>query len=177
MFKALEHNAEVAGAIIMPTTQYGFLQLYNQLLPDQGIGTFESLEAATETRRRGREEAVVAHGDANERKMSGEDRQRHAAMRERQKEATRELLQARASRRLTNARGSRTAMRQYMEDQEQEMKHQIAALMDGGVKVNGLLDEAESGFEILAAKGVFGLLAELVGGASFARFTACLRSR
>jgi hypothetical protein len=48
VFQALEHNEEIAGAIIAPTTQYGFLQLYNQLLPDQGIGTFESLEAATE---------------------------------------------------------------------------------------------------------------------------------
>jgi hypothetical protein len=48
VFQALEHNSAVAGAIIAPTTQYGFLQLYNQLLPDQGIGTFESLEAATE---------------------------------------------------------------------------------------------------------------------------------
>jgi hypothetical protein len=48
VFQALEHNSAIAGAIIAPTTQYGFLQLYNQLLPDQGIGTFESLEAATQ---------------------------------------------------------------------------------------------------------------------------------
>ncbi len=48
VFQALEHNSAIAGAIIAPTTQYGFLQLYNQMLPDQGIGTFESLEAATE---------------------------------------------------------------------------------------------------------------------------------
>ncbi len=48
VFQALEHNDAVAGAIIAPTTQYGFLKVYNQLLPDQGIGTFESLEAATE---------------------------------------------------------------------------------------------------------------------------------
>ena len=48
VFQALEHNSAIANAIIAPTTQLGFLQLYNQLLPDQGIGTFESLEAATE---------------------------------------------------------------------------------------------------------------------------------
>ena len=48
VFQALEHNSAIAGAIITPTTQYGFLQLYNQMLPDQGIGTFESLEAATQ---------------------------------------------------------------------------------------------------------------------------------
>ena len=45
---ALENNSGIADAIISPTTKYGFLQLYNQMLPDQGIGTFESLEAATE---------------------------------------------------------------------------------------------------------------------------------
>ena len=48
VFAALEHNSAIAGAIIAPTTQYGFLQLYNQMLPQQGIGTFESLEAATQ---------------------------------------------------------------------------------------------------------------------------------
>src|SRR6185312_2920104 len=48
IFQALEHNTAVADAIIAPTTKYGFLKLYNQLLPDQGIGTFESLEAATQ---------------------------------------------------------------------------------------------------------------------------------
>jgi len=45
---ALQKNAGIADAIVAPTTKYGFLQLYNQMLPDQGIGTFESLEAATE---------------------------------------------------------------------------------------------------------------------------------
>lgn len=48
VFQALEHNSAIASALITPTTQYGFLSLYNQLLPDQGIGTFESLESATE---------------------------------------------------------------------------------------------------------------------------------
>ena len=48
VFAALEHNSAIAGAIIAPTTQYGFLGLYNQMLPQQGIGTFESLEAATQ---------------------------------------------------------------------------------------------------------------------------------
>jgi hypothetical protein len=48
VFAALEKNTAIADAIIQPTTKYGFLQLYNQMLPDQGIGTFESLEAATQ---------------------------------------------------------------------------------------------------------------------------------
>ena len=48
VFAALEHNSAIANAIITPTTQYGFLGLYNQMLPQQGIGTFESLEAATQ---------------------------------------------------------------------------------------------------------------------------------
>ena len=45
---ALQKNSGIAGAIVSPTSKYQFLQLYNQMLPDQGIGTFESLEAATE---------------------------------------------------------------------------------------------------------------------------------
>jgi hypothetical protein len=45
---ALEQDSAIAGAIVAPTSKYQFLQLYNQMLPDQGIGTFESLEAATE---------------------------------------------------------------------------------------------------------------------------------
>jgi hypothetical protein len=45
---ALQKNSAVADAIIAPTSKFEFLQLYNQMLPDQGIGTFESLEAATE---------------------------------------------------------------------------------------------------------------------------------
>ncbi len=48
VFQALTHDQQLAQAIIAPTTQYGFLQLYNQMLPDQGIGTFESLESATQ---------------------------------------------------------------------------------------------------------------------------------
>ena len=48
VFQALTKDKSLAGAIIAPTTEYGFLQLYNQLLPDQGIGTFESLETATQ---------------------------------------------------------------------------------------------------------------------------------
>lgn len=48
IFQALEHDPAVADAIIAPTTKYGFLKLYNQLLPEQGIGTFESLEAAAQ---------------------------------------------------------------------------------------------------------------------------------
>jgi hypothetical protein len=45
---ALQKDAAIADTIVAPTSKYGFLQLYNQLVPDQGIGTFESLEAATE---------------------------------------------------------------------------------------------------------------------------------
>ena len=48
VFNALEHDSRLADAIIQPTTQAGFLSLYNQLLPDQGLGTFEALEAATQ---------------------------------------------------------------------------------------------------------------------------------
>ncbi|HEY1751970.1 MAG TPA: hypothetical protein VGG29_11945 [Caulobacteraceae bacterium] len=48
IFSALEKNAGIANALISPTTQFNFLQLYNQLIPDQGIGTFESLESATQ---------------------------------------------------------------------------------------------------------------------------------
>ncbi|HVN02281.1 MAG TPA: autotransporter outer membrane beta-barrel domain-containing protein [Caulobacteraceae bacterium] len=48
VFQALTHDKNLAQAIIAPTTQYDFLLLYNQLLPDQGIGTFEALESATQ---------------------------------------------------------------------------------------------------------------------------------
>lgn len=48
VFQALTKDSNLANAIISPTTKYGFLQLYNQLLPDQGIGAFESLESATQ---------------------------------------------------------------------------------------------------------------------------------
>lgn len=48
VFNALEHDSKLADAIIQPTTELGFLQLYNQMLPDQGLGTFDALEAATQ---------------------------------------------------------------------------------------------------------------------------------
>jgi len=48
VFAALTKDSALGNAIITPTTKYGFLQLYNQLLPDQGIGSFESLESATQ---------------------------------------------------------------------------------------------------------------------------------
>jgi hypothetical protein len=48
VFNALQKNSQIADAVIAPTTKFGFLQLYNQLMPNQGIGTFESLEAATQ---------------------------------------------------------------------------------------------------------------------------------
>jgi hypothetical protein len=48
VFQALTKDQNLAQAMIAPTTQYGFLQLYNQMLPDQGIGSFESLESATQ---------------------------------------------------------------------------------------------------------------------------------
>jgi hypothetical protein len=48
IFQALSVNRVVGDAIIQPTTKPAFLTLYNQLVPDQGIGTFDSLEAATE---------------------------------------------------------------------------------------------------------------------------------
>jgi hypothetical protein len=48
VFQALTKDSKLGNALITPTTKYGFLQLYNQMLPDQGIGTFESLESATQ---------------------------------------------------------------------------------------------------------------------------------
>jgi hypothetical protein len=48
VFQALEKNAAIGDAIIAPTTAAGFINLYNQMIPDQGIGTFDALEAATE---------------------------------------------------------------------------------------------------------------------------------
>ena len=48
IFAALEKNTLIGNAIIAPTTAAGFINLYYQMVPDQGIGTFESLEAATE---------------------------------------------------------------------------------------------------------------------------------
>ena len=48
VFQALTKDDALGGAMIAPTTKFGFLQLYNQMLPDQGIGTFESLESATQ---------------------------------------------------------------------------------------------------------------------------------
>ncbi|HTX49160.1 MAG TPA: hypothetical protein VME40_07200, partial [Caulobacteraceae bacterium] len=42
VFNALEHNSAMADAIIAPTTQAGFLTLYNQMLPNQGLGTFDA---------------------------------------------------------------------------------------------------------------------------------------
>ena len=48
VFQALTKDSALGDALITPTTKYGFLQLYNQMLPNQGIGTFESLESATQ---------------------------------------------------------------------------------------------------------------------------------
>jgi hypothetical protein len=47
VFAAVQQQSQLADALIQPTTQYGFLQVYNQFIPDQGLGTFEALEAAT----------------------------------------------------------------------------------------------------------------------------------
>jgi hypothetical protein len=48
VFAALEKNAPIADAIVAQTTKYNFLQLYNQMLPNQGVGTFEALESAAQ---------------------------------------------------------------------------------------------------------------------------------
>ena len=48
IFAALEKNTAIGNAIIAPTTAAGFINLYNQMIPDQGIGTFDALEAATQ---------------------------------------------------------------------------------------------------------------------------------
>ena len=48
VFNALEQNTGIANAFLQQTSKFGFLQLYNQMLPDQGLGIFESLESATQ---------------------------------------------------------------------------------------------------------------------------------
>lgn len=48
VFNALEKDNGLAGAFLAQTSKFGFLTLYNQMLPDQGIGIFESLESATQ---------------------------------------------------------------------------------------------------------------------------------
>lgn len=48
VFGSLENNTGIGDAIIGATNNYQFLQLYNQLLPNQMIGTFESIETATQ---------------------------------------------------------------------------------------------------------------------------------
>jgi hypothetical protein len=48
VFNALQQNPNIANAFLQQTNKFGFLQLYNQMLPDQGLGIFESLEAATQ---------------------------------------------------------------------------------------------------------------------------------
>jgi hypothetical protein len=48
IFAALQNDPALAQAIIAPTTQFGFQSLFQQLVPDQGIGTFEALQSATE---------------------------------------------------------------------------------------------------------------------------------
>jgi hypothetical protein len=48
IFTALTKDNALGGALIAPTTKAAFLGLYNQMVPDQGIGTFESLETATQ---------------------------------------------------------------------------------------------------------------------------------
>ena len=47
VFNAVQQDSRLATALIQPTTHYGFLQVYNQFVPDQGLGTFDALEAAT----------------------------------------------------------------------------------------------------------------------------------
>jgi hypothetical protein len=48
VFNSLQKNPEIADAIVGATTKYSFLQLYDELLPNQTIGTFESIETATQ---------------------------------------------------------------------------------------------------------------------------------
>lgn len=48
VFAALQKNTAIGNAVITPTTGAGFIGLYNQMIPDQGIGTFDALEAATQ---------------------------------------------------------------------------------------------------------------------------------
>jgi len=48
VFAAVQNDSQVGNAIVAQTTRAGLLSVYDQLLPDQGIGTFESLEQATE---------------------------------------------------------------------------------------------------------------------------------
>ncbi len=48
VFAAAQNDSKIGDALVAQTTQSGLTSLYDQLLPDQNIGTFEALEAATQ---------------------------------------------------------------------------------------------------------------------------------
>jgi hypothetical protein len=48
IFAAIQKDSQVGNSVVAQTTRAGLLSVYDQLIPDQGIGTFESLEQSTE---------------------------------------------------------------------------------------------------------------------------------
>jgi hypothetical protein len=48
VFAALSKNDDIAGAFLNQNTQDGFYNLYNQMLPDQGLGMFSALQAVNQ---------------------------------------------------------------------------------------------------------------------------------
>lgn len=48
VFSALAKNDDIAGAFLNQNTRDGFYNLYNQMLPDQGLGMFSALQAVNQ---------------------------------------------------------------------------------------------------------------------------------
>jgi hypothetical protein len=48
VFAALAKNDDIAGAFLNQNTRDGFYNLYNQMLPDQGLGMFSALQAVNQ---------------------------------------------------------------------------------------------------------------------------------
>jgi len=48
VFAALSKNDDIAGAFLNQSTRDGFYNLYNQMLPDQGLGMFSALQAVNQ---------------------------------------------------------------------------------------------------------------------------------
>ena len=48
VFAALSKNEDIAGAFLNQSTRDGFYNLYNQMLPDQGLGMFTALQAVNQ---------------------------------------------------------------------------------------------------------------------------------
>jgi hypothetical protein len=76
--------------------------------------------------------------EGGEQEGEGESKNKKRQLKRHKLARSRRVAVARVSRRMVNARRSKTAMRQYYEDQLQELKHAVAAFMDGSIKVNGV---------------------------------------